>query len=126
MILAMSCSVLIVDDEAAFRRQASRLLAIRGFSVVGEAADASDALRAARTLEPRAVVVDVNLPDRSGLELAVELLQLRAPPRVLLTSADAEVGAEDLRRCGAVGFVPKDRLPTSDLAALLLGAGKEK
>lgn len=121
----MSCSVLVVDDEAAFRRQAGRLLAIRGFSVVGEAADASEALRTARTLEPRAAVVDVNLPDRSGLELAGELLQLRVPPRVLLTSADAEVGAEELRRCGAIGFVPKDQLPTSDLAALLSGPGEE-
>ena len=124
MILAVSCSV-VVDDEAAFRRQAGRLLAIRGFSVVGEAADASEALRTARALEPRAAVVDVSLPDRSGLELAGELLQLRAAPRVLLTSADAEVGAEELRRCGAIGFVPKDQLPTSDLTALLTGSGEE-
>ena len=124
MISLMSCSVLIVDDEATFRRHATRLLAIRGFRVVGEAGDAREALRAARELEPGAVLLDVNLPDRSGVELARDLSGLPASPRVLLTSADADIEAEEVDRCGAIGFVPKAQLPVSDLVGLLAPGGE--
>ena len=115
----VSNSVLIVDDEAAFRQHATRLFSMRGFRVIAEAADGAEAMRAARTLEPGAVLLDVNLPDRSGLDVARELAALPRSPRVLLTSADADVSSEDLRACGALGFVTKDVLPASDLRALL-------
>jgi DNA-binding NarL/FixJ family response regulator len=114
----VSNSVLIVDDEADFRQQATRLLSMRGFRVVAEAADGAEAVRAARALEPGAVLLDVNLPDRSGLDVARELAALPRSPRVLLTSADAEVSSEDLLACGALGFVAKDVLPASDLRVL--------
>ncbi len=122
---SMSCSVLIVDDEVAFRRDAARLLGIRGFRVVGEAGDAAEAMQAVRALGPHAVLLDVNLPDGSGVDLARELCVLPASPRVLLTSADAELCPEDLRRSGAVGFVPKDQLPLSDLDGLLGRSAEE-
>jgi DNA-binding NarL/FixJ family response regulator len=119
MIGPMPGSVLIVDDEASFRQQAMRLLAMRGFQIVGEVGDGADAVRAARELEPNAVLLDVNLPDRNGLDVARELTRLPAPPRVLLTSADADVAADAIRACGATAFVAKDELPTSDLVRLL-------
>jgi len=120
----VSDSVLIVDDEQAFRRHATRLLRMRGFRIVGEAGDGAEAMRVARELEPGAVLLDVNLPDRSGLDVARELATLPRSPRVLLTSADAEVSSEDLRACGAMAFVAKDLLPTSDLGTLLGQQGR--
>jgi len=115
----MTLSVLIVDDERSFRAHAGRLLAMRGLEVAGQAADGESAVRMARSLQPQAVLLDVNLPDISGLEVARELSQLPDPPRVLLTSADRDVADTLVRDCGASAFVPKDDLPSSDLPGLL-------
>jgi len=79
--------VLVVDDHPSFRRLATRLLAEAGFAVVGEAGDAEAALREAQRLCPDAVLLDVVLPDRSGLAVARELALSPQPPRVVLTSS---------------------------------------
>ena len=118
----MNGAVLIVDDEAAFREHARRLLGMRGLRVVGEAGDGAEAVRVARELQPGGVLLDVNLPDFSGLEVARQLRLLPSSPRVVLTSADAYVSDDDVLRCGATAFLPKDFLPRSDLLALL-GSG---
>lgn len=122
----MSLSVLIVDDESAFRAHAGRLLALRGFEVAGHADDGAGAVRLARSLEPNAVLLDVNLPDASGIDIARELAKLPAPPRVLLTSADVEITQELVSECGAAAFIPKDELPASDLSALFGPASEER
>ncbi|HTZ63837.1 MAG TPA: response regulator [Solirubrobacteraceae bacterium] len=114
----MALSVLIVDDERDFRMMAGRLLTLRGFDVAGHADDGAAAVRLARSLEPQAVLLDVNLPDTTGFEVARRLAALPVPPRVLLTSADREVTDELLDDCGASAFVPKDELPSSDLSEL--------
>jgi DNA-binding NarL/FixJ family response regulator len=77
--------VLIVDDHESFRRLAARMLAEAGFAVVREAVDAASALRAAARLAPDVVLLDVVLPDRSGLAVAAQLAAAPAPPRVILT-----------------------------------------
>ncbi|HME04552.1 MAG TPA: response regulator [Solirubrobacteraceae bacterium] len=117
----MALSVLIVDDEHDFHTMAGRLLTLRGFDVAGHAGDGAAAVRLARTLQPNAVLLDVNLPDATGFEVARRLAQLPVPPRVLLTSADQEVTVGLIDECGAAAFVPKDELPSSDLAELFGG-----
>src|SRR5262249_20873416 len=68
-------TVLIVDDSATFRRFARKLLERDGFTVVGEAGDCASALAAAEELAPDAVLLDVMLPDGSGLDIAATLAQ---------------------------------------------------
>ena len=103
----MECTVLIVDDDAEFRRIAAELLADRGYHVVGEAGSAADGLALAEELQPDAVLVDVNLPDRDGLSLAARLSG-SGGPRVLLTSTDPGATTDRLvRGSGADAFVPK-------------------
>ena len=70
---AMAMTVLVVDDHPTFRRFVRRLLEESGFSVVGEAGDCKGALEAARALRPQAILLDVMLPDGSGLEIASAL-----------------------------------------------------
>jgi DNA-binding NarL/FixJ family response regulator len=118
----ISPSVLIVDDDPAFRRLAHRILATVGLAVAGEAATAAAAMTAVGTLKPDAVLVDVGLPDRDGVSLARELAALPWRPRVVLTSSDPEAASPgDVRGSGAMAFVPKDQLPNAALDSLLAG-----
>jgi DNA-binding NarL/FixJ family response regulator len=119
-MLGMNGSVLVVDDDPAFRRLAHRLLHACGLAWAGEAGSADAGLAAAASLRPDGVLVDVGLPDRDGVTLAGELAALPFPPRVVLTSSDAEAAdAYDVRRSGAAAFVPKDQLPNAALERLL-------
>ena len=96
------------------------MLAAGGLIVVGEAATAAAAMAAALELRPRAVLVDVGLPDGDGVVLAGELSALPWGPRIVLTSTDPDAASpEDVRRCGAAAFVPKDELPNAPLHQLL-------
>ncbi len=116
----MPLQVLIVDDHASFRRLASRVLAQAGFEVVGEAVDAASALREVEVLEPDVVLLDVMLPDRSGLEVARELALGPRPPRVVLTSSRSRSdfgGAFD--GIGGCEFIAKHQLSGPALRALL-------
>ena len=110
-------SVLIVDDDPEFRRFATRMLEQAGIAVAAEAADAGTALTIAWALRPGGILVDLGLPDRSGADLAPDLLALPWRPRVLLTSADAD--AADAGG-GSLRFVAKEDLPDTPLHALLV------
>ena len=119
---ALINTVLIVDDDPAFRDLARRIVAGLGFSVAGEADTCASALTAAGDLRPNAALVDVGLPDGDGVTLAAQLVALPWSPRVVLTSSDADaVTAEAAREAGAAGFVPKGELMDGKLRALLTG-----
>jgi DNA-binding NarL/FixJ family response regulator len=113
-------SVLIVDDNPRFRSRARRWLEAAGFAVVGEAIDGRSGLEAAREHRPAIVLLDVELPDMSGLSVAARLTREPHPPAVVLTSTH-EVGdyGEMAARCGARGFVPKAELSGQALSELL-------
>lgn len=117
---SMNGSVLVVDDDPAFRRLAERMLAAFDLAVAGEADTAASAIAAAGSLRPEAVLVDVGLPDVDGIALARQLTALPWRPRVVLTSSDADAASpSDVRLSGAEAFVPKDQLPNAALNRLL-------
>lgn len=118
----MTRSVLIVDDDPAFRGLARRLLVSVGMTVIGEVGSVSAAVAAALEAEPAAILVDVDLPDGNGIALARRLVGLPWQPRVVLTSIDADAATgDDVRRSGASAFVHKANLPNAPLARLLGG-----
>ncbi len=113
-------AVLIVDDHATFRGSARALLESEGFLVVGEAASGAEALERVRELQPDVVLLDVQLPDIDGFEVAAELAKDEHPPAVILTSTrDASDYGVRLGASPARGFVPKGELSGAALAALL-------
>jgi CheY-like chemotaxis protein len=117
---AVPFTVLIVDDNARFRVRARRWLEADGYAVVAEAASGAAALEAAGRLRPGVVLLDVQLPDMSGIEVAERLTRRPDPPDVVLTSTHDEADfGERLAGCGARGFVPKAELSGDALAALL-------
>lgn len=120
MIAPVTGSVLLIDDDPAFRRLARQTLSGSGLTVVGEAATAAAGSAAARSLEPEIMLVDVGLPDGDGISLARELSALPWGPRVVLTSVDPDAASpEEVRKSGAIGFVPKQDLPGSGLDMLM-------
>ena len=116
----MARTVLVVDDDASFRRLAGRLLAAWGHAVVGEAGSVAEAIARAAELRPECVLADIGLPDGNGFGLAHDLLALPDPPRVILISSDSDAANESAAaRVGALGFVPKDELLGGRLRQLL-------
>jgi DNA-binding NarL/FixJ family response regulator len=113
-------TVLIVDDHASFRRAARVLLESDGYEVIGEAVDGASALNESRRLRPDVVLLDVGLPDQSGLDLAGELAAEPDPPAVVLVSSrDQSDYGPLIGRSGARGFIAKSRLSATALQELI-------
>jgi DNA-binding NarL/FixJ family response regulator len=104
----MPGSVLIVDDHPRFRATARRALECDGWTVVGEAEDGRNGLAEAQRLAPDLVLLDVGLPDVSGLVVAQRLAD-EAPgvAVVLVSTQDAGDFAGLAASHGARGFLAK-------------------
>ncbi len=88
--------------------------------MVGEAPDGQAGLDAARSLRPAVVLLDVQLPDLDGFEVALRLTGDDDPPAVVMTSSrDGSDFGGLIARSGARGFVPKGELSGPALEALL-------
>jgi two-component system response regulator DevR len=110
----MATSVLVVDDDPAFRRLVVRMLVGMGFAVIGEAGTVAEATRAATDLRPDALL------DGDGIALASTVAALPWRPHVVLTSTDRDATtSEGARALGVAGFIPKDELPNGPLGGLL-------
>jgi DNA-binding NarL/FixJ family response regulator len=113
-------TVLIVDDHPSFRSSARALLEAEGYDVVGEAENGLDGLDAARALRPDVVLLDVQLPDIDGFEVAAQLTKdAEAPAVVLISSRDGSDFGHLVRDSGARGFIPKAELSGDAIAALV-------
>jgi DNA-binding NarL/FixJ family response regulator len=116
----VSLTVLIVDDHEEFRRVARAVLEAGGCDVVGEAPDGASAIAEAARLGPRLVLLDVQLPDSDGFEVAERLAAGTDPPAVVLTSTRTR--SAYLRRLAnspALAFIPKSEISVEGLAALV-------
>jgi DNA-binding NarL/FixJ family response regulator len=116
----MERRLLIIDDNSAFRAAARRLLERAGFVVVAEAGTGASGIREAATHRPDVAIVDVQLPDSDGFEVAERLSELAVPPRVILISSldGADFGAL-VAGSPALGFIPKAELSASLIGGLL-------
>ena len=108
MSLQMATTVLIVDDHPSFRATARLLLEAEGYAVVGEAETGTAAVQKAHELRPELVVLDVNLPDIDGFEVASRITAERPQIAVVLVSSrDANDFGDLVARSGARGFIHK-------------------
>lgn len=116
----MSWTLLIVDDHAGFRAAARALLDADPFTVVGEAASGGEGLAEVERLGPQVVLLDVQLPDVDGFEVAELMARSPRPPRVLLTSSRALGDVRSrLAASSAIGFLSKDQLSPDSLIRAL-------
>jgi DNA-binding NarL/FixJ family response regulator len=117
----METTVLIVDDHGSFRSSARSLLEAEGYTVIGEAATGASGLALAAELHPDVVLLDVQLPDLDGFQVAAQLARQNGrPPAVVLTSSrDAADYGTLIAESGARGFIPKGELSGAAVEALL-------
>jgi DNA-binding NarL/FixJ family response regulator len=102
--------ILLVDDHEMVRAGLRALLdRIEGMEIVGEAGTAADAVSAAASLEPDLVLMDLRLPDGSGVDACREILSAGVRTRVLfLTSYADDVAGVSSVVAGASGYLLKD------------------
>src|ERR671935_3321782 len=108
----MDTRILIVDDHPLTREALAGLLGQHDFDVVGQAADGDEAVDAARTLQPRLVLLDLSMPGTDGLS-ALPRLREAAPECevVVLTASGTEENLLAAIRGGAAGYLLKSEPP---------------
>lgn len=110
----MSVAILLLDDHAGIRRHVRELLVeVVGDAIFGEAATVSQALELIRGVHWDIAIVDLKLPDGSGLALVHELATSQPGVMILvLTALPREAYEEAASSAGALAFIPKDDLET--------------
>jgi DNA-binding NarL/FixJ family response regulator len=117
----MPIRCLIVDDNALFLEAATELLEREGVDVVATASTSAEAIRLATELQPDVTLVDVDLGDEDGFELARALRNGGgALSKVILVSTHSENELSELiTACPALGFVPKTQISAQAIRAQL-------
>ncbi len=105
----MTVRVLVVDDHPAFRRAlTSALNMVDGFEVAGEAGGGVAACEDADRLEPDVILMDLSMPDLSGIDAMKVIHQTKPDLPVVILTAHADPGVErEAREAGASGFLAK-------------------
>jgi two-component system response regulator DevR len=106
----MTIRLLLVDDHEVVRAGLRALLAgIEGMEIVGEAGSVAEAVREAARCEPEVILMDLRLPDGTGIDACREILSTAPRTRILfLTSYSDEQAVMSTVLAGAAGYVLKD------------------
>ena len=117
--MSSNLRVLIIDDHTLFRDGLQGLLERHNIDVVGSLGDGHEGIRLAQELKPDIVLLDMRMPNITGLEVLKQLQQVSfdAPIAMLTTSNDERDLVEALRN-GAKGYLLKDMDPDDVVAAL--------
>jgi len=123
----MAIRLLLVDDHVVVRSGLRMLLENEAdVEIVGEAGTAGEALAAVANLKPDLVLMDIGLPDMSGIDAAREIKRLHpATAIVALTIHESEEYFFKMLEAGASGYVPKRAAPDELLAAIRVAAAGE-
>ena len=115
----MSMRVLIIDDHALFRVGLQGLLEQRGIEVIDAVAEGSQGLQLIEELNPDIVLLDLRMPDMSGLEVLLQAKKQKIEiPIVMLTTSNEEQDLVEALRNGAQGYLLKDMEPDELVSAL--------
>lgn len=119
--------VLIVDDHTMLRQGLRRSLETEGITVVAEAADGEEAVKAALAHHPDVVLMDVSMPGTDGIEATRRLMAADARQRVVMLTmhVDRDV-IERAIKAGAVGYMTKDSSVKDVVHAIALAANGDR
>jgi DNA-binding NarL/FixJ family response regulator len=116
----MARTILLVDDHVGFRQSARALLDAEGFHVVGEADSGADALAKVAALHPELVLLDIQLPDHDGFEVAAQMASEDSRLGIILISSRGarEYGGR-VEQAPVLGFIDKARLSGATVRELV-------
>ncbi len=108
--MAPKKTILIVDDHPLVREGLISILkSAAGYEVVGQAGNARNAIRMVKNLKPDLVLLDLALPDKSGIELSREIRNISPPTRILIVSMHSRVDyIVKAFQAGATGYMVKE------------------
>jgi len=108
--VALKKTILIVDDHPLVREGLKSILKpATEYEVVGQAGNARDAIQMVKRLKPDLVLLDLGLPDKSGLELSREIRSISPPTRILIVSMHSKVDyIVKAFQAGATGYMTKE------------------
>ena len=120
----MSIRLLIVDDHAVVRSGLKMMLENeQDVEIIGEASSASEAMEAARRLKPNVILMDIGLPDLSGIDATRQIKQSTPDVSIVaLTIHEDEEYFFKMLEAGASGYVPKRAAPEELLTAIRAAA----
>ena len=123
----MKIRLLLVDDHVVVRMGLRMLLESESdLEIVGEAGSAAEAIRLVQELHPDVVLMDVGLPDQSGIEATRAIKQIEPEIAVVaLTIHEDEEYFFHMLQAGASGYVPKRAAPEELISAIQLAAKGE-
>jgi len=108
--MAPKKTILIVDDHPLVREGLISILKpAAGYEVVGQAGNARDAIRKVKNLKPDLALLDLALPDKSGIELSREIRNISPPTRIMIVSMHSKVDyIVKAFEAGATGYMTKE------------------
>ena len=110
--------ILIIDDSRHFLNAARGALEQDGMTVVGVGSTVAEARRLARELRPDGILVDIDLGDENGLDLARQLAASGAAPVVLISAYPESELVDVIAASPAIGFLSKSDLSAGAVARL--------
>ena len=116
----MKAKILIVDDHS-FTRAGVRAIVetSKDFEIVGEAVDGNDAILKVQEKQPDIVIMDINMPDLSGIEATKKILSVNSKVKIMALSMHAgEHFVKEMLNAGAVGYLLKDDVPEELVKAI--------
>ncbi|MES2598444.1 MAG: response regulator transcription factor [Verrucomicrobiota bacterium] len=104
------CRIILIDDHPIMRHGLAQLIRMEpGLDVCGEAGSAQEGLQVVEKLKPCIAIVDITLPDKSGLELIKDLHAMYPETQtIVLSMHDESLYAERALRAGARGYITKE------------------
>lgn len=99
--------VLVAEDDFLVRAEVLRVLKNKSYEIIGQAANGKEALEMASTLNPDVILMDIKMPEMSGLE-ATRLIQEQCPtPVVILTAHESKELIKEASEAGAGAYLVK-------------------
>lgn len=102
--------ILLVDDHEIVRDGLKSVISSEtGLKVIGEASNGDEAIEKCSELEPDLIIMDINMPEKNGIQAATEIKKLNPNIRILaLTMSDNELHIKRMIQAGASGYILKD------------------